>query len=309
MTNSLESLFEADRALVFGLGGGGDVVSTIPTARLLEANDVEVVLGGVSWIPAPRDPRPGPRSLDELEGVDPIADRVGRATARARTRDGVELPEGGVASHVDNRTLVFDMSGGAPAVASSVATVVDRDDIDAVVGVDAGGDAIAVGDEPGIRSPITDAVGLSILEAVDAQTALGVIGFGSDGELGPAELTDAFESLAGQNAVLGAWGITPAIRDEMVPILETVDTEASRLPVLAAGGEFGERTIRGGLATVDVGPMTPITVYVEPHAVIERSAIVSLVRQADALDEAARRLRDRGIQTEFDTERARVDDE
>ena len=58
---TLEACFSADRALVFGAGCCGDVVSGIPTARLLELHGVDVILGGVAWERVVVDPRPGPR--------------------------------------------------------------------------------------------------------------------------------------------------------------------------------------------------------------------------------------------------------
>lgn len=62
--DTLEECFEADRALVFGAGCCGDVVSAVPTARLLEGHGVDVVLGGVAWERVVVDPRPGPRRFD-----------------------------------------------------------------------------------------------------------------------------------------------------------------------------------------------------------------------------------------------------
>ncbi|MFP4590503.1 MAG: DUF1152 domain-containing protein [Halobacteriales archaeon] len=306
MEPSLDAFAAVDRALVFGLGGGGDVVSAIPTVRLLETVGVEVTVGGVSWVPMPRDVRPGPRSLDELRGVDPIAERVGLVDPGATTIDDVPLPEGGVASHVENRTLVLDMSAGVGPLLDSVGTVVEDLAIEAVVGVDAGGDALAVGDEPGVVSPLTDAVGLAVLDGVDRLAALGVLGYGSDGELEVAELETAFAALARSNALLGAWGITPAVRAELEELLEDVETEASRVPVEAAAGAFGQRSVRGGASTVQVGPATPVTYYFDPSTVIERSTVVEVVRDASSLEAAAERLRERGVQTEFETERERA---
>ncbi|MFW6448393.1 MAG: DUF1152 domain-containing protein [Halobacteriota archaeon] len=307
MERSLETFADVDRALVFGLGGGGDVVSAIPTTRLLEAFGVEVIVGGLSWIPLPRDVRPGPRSLEELRNVDPVAERVGRVEAGARTMDDVPLPEGQVAAHVENRVLVFDMSTGANPLVESVRRVVEAWDVEALVGVDAGGDALAVGDEPGVASPLTDAVGLAVLDGVSRPSALGVLGYGSDGELEATELDAAFADLAGAGALLGAWGITPAVREELLAILEDVETEASRVPVEAAGGALGTRTVRGGRSRVEVGPAAPVTYYFDPGAVIERSTIVETVRDAPSLAAADRRLRERGVQTEFETERLRAE--
>lgn len=43
---TIEEAFKHERALVFGIGGSGDIVGSIPTARLLELHGVEVSIGG-----------------------------------------------------------------------------------------------------------------------------------------------------------------------------------------------------------------------------------------------------------------------
>lgn len=88
---TLEALLDADRALVFGAGCRGEVVSGVPTARLLELHGVDVVLGSVAWERAVVDPRPGPRSFDEVTGIERLHDagyetELDREQAPARER-------------------------------------------------------------------------------------------------------------------------------------------------------------------------------------------------------------------------------
>jgi hypothetical protein len=59
---SLEDLIRAStKALVIGVGGGGDVVGALATGRFLEFCGLEFVLGGLSWERNVYDPIPGPR--------------------------------------------------------------------------------------------------------------------------------------------------------------------------------------------------------------------------------------------------------
>ena len=44
-----EILRKSTKAILLGIGGGGDIVGTIPTARLLEMFGIECVLGGLPW--------------------------------------------------------------------------------------------------------------------------------------------------------------------------------------------------------------------------------------------------------------------
>lgn len=303
MVKTLEAVAEFDRALVFGIGGGGDIVGAYPTAGLIDLLGVDVILGGVAWERAPRDARPGPRSLDELTHIEPIADRVAYVTPETATTDGVHLAEAGVRGTVDIPTVVLDVSAGHQPLAASLNAVCVDLGIDLVIGVDAGGDVLATGSEPGLRSPISDAIGLLTLTEVDVASLVGMVGYGSDGELTHAELAAATSELADQGAVLGAWGITPRIRRTLERLVEAVDTEASRIPLEAALGAFGRTTIRDGARTVTVTPASIVTYYFDPHAVVHRSTVADVIAEADTIENAATRLRERGIHTEFDTER------
>ncbi len=307
MVGSLEEVTTAERALIVGIGGGGDVVSTIPTARLLELFGVDIVLGGVIWVPVPRDDRPGPRSLDELEQVEPVQERIARVSSDSTTVDGISLAEAKVAKLTGDEVLALDITGGVNPLSRSLDAYCQDTGTDLVIGVDAGGDALAVGDEPGLRSPLTDAIGLAVLADLDCDSLLGVIGFGSDGELTQSELTEAVGTLAAAGALLGAWGITPRIKTELERILSEVETEASRLPVEAAAGRFGEQRIRDGRRRATVTPMAPITYYFDPSQVANRSKVTELVRGATDVADAADRLSEHGLITEFDLERDRLE--
>lgn len=308
MIETFEEVTEVERALVIGIGGGGDVVSTISTARLLELFGIEVVLGGVTWIPVPRDMRPGPRSIDELRDVDPIADHIAAVTPECETIDGISLPEAQVAASVHNEVVVLDITEGVDPLREDLDATVTKREIDLVIGIDAGGDALAVGNETGIKSPLADAVGLALLDEVDVSSMLGVIGYGSDGELTHDELDDAISKLAGEDALLGAWGITPDIRQEVEDVLQRVETEASRIPIEAARGDFSDRSIRSGRRQVTASPASPVTYYFEPAAVAERSTLIEPVTSASTLEAAAEALRNRGLTTEFDLERNRLEE-
>lgn len=306
--DSLEALFAYDSAIVFGIGGSGDIVGSIPTARLLEQHGLDVVLGGITWEPVPKDTRPGPRSFEEIDGIERVSETVALASGETRTRDDLEFTETIVARHYDIRTALIDISDGVDAVRQGVDAAAKQLDVDLVVGVDAGGDVLASGDEPGVRSPVIDGIGLVALDVLDTDACLGVFGYGSDGELTLAELEARFGAIANRDGILGAWGLTPRVRDELEELLDHVETEASRIPVEAACGEFGQRTIRDGDVSVQLTPTSPLTFYFDPAAVAATSRIASCVRDTDGLEEAITALDEIGLQTEFETERRRLDD-
>ncbi len=302
---TLEATTDAKRALVFGLGGSGDIVGSIPTARFLETNGVEVILGGLAWEPPPQDPQPGPRSFATIEGLDLVSETVGIVTAATRTTDAASFTETTVAEYVDNQVVLLDITKGLSGLRQGINTAANTLDIDLVVGVDAGGDALAHGNEPGLRSPIADGLGVATLTTINPQTMLGVIGYGSDGELTHAELQRRISAIASRDGLLGAWGITPAIRDELTTILEHVQTEASRIPVTAATGTFGSQSIRNGAVTVEATPLAPITMYFDPEVIAATSDIVTAVEGTTDLAAATAAIESLGIQTEFESEQAR----
>jgi hypothetical protein len=300
---TLESAFDATRALVFGGGGGGDVVGAVPTARLLERHGVDVLLGGIPWERFVVDPTVGPRSFDELTHVERVNDVVALATGETRTHDGVEFAETRVARHYDEEVALVDVSGGVAGLAEGLDDACRRLDVDLVVGTDSGGDVLAAGDEDGLRSPLIDAIVLAALTRVDVDACLGVFGYGSDGELTPAEIDDGIARAARRDGYLGAWGLTPRVVDELDDLLAEVTTEASRLPVEAARGALGGTEIRNGTRTVPLSPASAVTFYLAPSAVAATSGLASHVQASESLDAAHESLRRAGYETELDYER------
>lgn len=304
---TLEDAFDRDRALVWGIGGSGDVVGAIPTARLLETHGVETVLGGVAWEPAPEDPIVGPRPFAEIHDLDPITDTVGWASPDTRSVDGIPFSESKVAEATGDRVILIDSSHGIRPMIDGLEAACEALDIDLVVGTDSGGDALARGHEPGLQSPVSDAMGLVTLDSLDVDTVLGVFGFGSDGELTIDELNENVSRVARDGGLLGAWGITPRIRDDMESVLTAVATEASRLPVEAARGAAGVRDIRSGNRSLELTPTSTVTFYFDPVTVASNTPLVEPVRGAESIDDIVAAFRRQGLTTEFDLEADRME--
>lgn len=305
--DTLEAAFEYNHALVFGIGGSGDIVGAVPTARLLESHGVATTLGGIAWEPAPRDPRIGPRSLEEIDNVAAVSETFGLATEATRTPNGVAFAESHVAGMLDEPTALLDISRGVDALIEGVEQACEFLGIDLVVGTDSGGDVLARGTESGLRSPLTDGIGLVALSELDRASLLGVFGYGSDGELTTGEVNTGIARAAARDGLLGAWGITPRIRREMERLVEMVETEASRLPVEAARGGIGTRTIRGGDVTVELTSPSIVTFYLDPPVVVETSEIAAVVANHRGLEASRDALIDLGLDTEFEREAARME--
>lgn len=297
------------KAVVLGIGGGGDIVGTLPTRGLLRLFGMECVLGGLPWERSVIDPVPGPRSYDETDGAEKINDVVWWADGRTRTKGGVRFAEAGVAEVLGERTLLVDLSGGAQGVTEGLEEALRVLGADVLFGIDVGGDAVARGEEAGLASPLADSIMTAALAELSERmpVVMGVFGFGSDGELTRDELEANLLEVARRGGLLGSWGVTPEALDEMERAIAVVPTEASRLPAEYARGVWKQTTIRHGRRRVHLSMASTVTFYLSPRVVFEALSVTArAVAGTRSLEEANRALHDLGLTTELDLERRGV---
>lgn len=307
---SLEDVIRSSsHALVIGVGGGGDVVGALATARFVEFCGLRFTLGGLSWERYVYDPVPGPRALSEIENVEPIHPRVALANARTQSRSGVIFAESRMAEIQGRNVLLVDINGGVRGVVEGLAAACEKLGADLLVGVDVGGDSLATGAEKGLRSPLADSIMLAAyaeLEGRGVPTLWGVYGFGSDGELTVEEVEEAWSVTAKAGGFLGAWSLTPRVVAEMQQVIQRVNTEASAVPVECALGARGERKIRTDERTVRLTPLTALTFFLSPTVVLNSlSRPGRAVASSASLEEANDALHALGLKTELDLERER----
>ncbi len=307
---SLEDLIRSSsRALVIGVGGGGDVVGALASARFLEFCGLEFILGGLSWERSVFDPVPGPRSLSEVLEVKPIHDYAWLANAQSRTNTGVFFAESKMAATLEREILLVDISGGVKGVAEALEAALREFKADLLVGIDVGGDSLAEGGEPMLRSPLADSVMLaaySELEQRGQRTLWGVFGYGSDGELTVDEIEIALSKVAKSGGLLGSWGLTPKVVTELEEVIRHVQTEASAIPVECGRGAWGEKKIRQDQRSVKLTPLTTLTFFLSPTIVLQTlSRPAQALRNSVSLEEANEALHAMGLKTELDLERER----
>ena len=308
--NSLEDVIRAAKhALVVGVGGGGDVVGALATARFLEFCGVNFILGGLSWERSPIDPLPGPRALAEVRDVRALHPYVWAANSQSRTTTDVYFCESRMAAIRKEEVLLVDISGGVKGVVEGLEVAMKEFNADLLVGLDVGGDSLAQGNEPGLRSPLADSIMLAAyteLEKRGQRTLWGVFGYGSDGELTVDEIEVALSKLTAAGGWLGAWSLTPKIAAELEEIIKTVPTEASAIPVESFRGGLGERRIRSGQRGVKMTPLTALTFFLATTTLYKTlSRPAQAVRASASLEEANNALHSIGIRTELDLERER----
>jgi hypothetical protein len=288
---SLEDLLRsARRALVVGVGGGGDVVGALVTARFLEFCGLEFRLGGLSWERSVYDPMPGPRHLDEVEGIRPIHQRAWLANAETKTNTGVYFAESRMAAVRGEEILLVDINGGVNGVVAGLEAALKKFQV-----------------EPGLRSPLADAVMLAAymeLERRGVATLWAMFGYGSDGELTVTEIETALARLAKAGGLLGAWGLTAQMTAELEEVIKTVQTEASAIPLECARGAWGERAMRQDLRKVKLTPLAGLTFFIAPTVLFETlSRPARAVAGSASLEEANDALHKIGVKSELDLER------
>jgi hypothetical protein len=294
---------------VLGIGGGGDVVGALATARLCQSLGTEFRLGGIAWERFPIDPYPGPRTLDQIRGGKPLSPVAVLANASTTTPEGTPFAESGMARFICSDTVLIDITTGPSALADGLAAAAEKLGCDLCVLVDVGGDVLAHGDEPGLASPLCDAVMLAAgAELAGRLPTLGAVyGAGCDGELTPYEVLARLAELAGEGGLLGARGLPAEVIEQIEAAGRTVPTEASLMGARCARGESGMVDIRGGRRTVELTPLGGLTFYYDPIVAVQRTApLARAVAGAESLDAAQDALAARGVRTELDIERERA---
>jgi len=287
-----------DRALLIGMGGGGDVVSTLPVAEFFKLFDVDCIHGGVIWERVARDRKPGPLSIEEIDNCKTVNNCLAWINSESNYRD-LKLIASQVAEFLNCEVLGVDITKGEVGLTKSLKDFVEREGVDLVVGVDAGGDSLARGYERGLHSPLADAIVLSSLSKLNSIVA--VVGFGSDGELTRDEIEIYLSEIARMDGVLGASLITCDFADNVASFVEGVYTTASKIPIVASRGYCGRVRV-WDKNVVDVSILNALIFYVKTDVICKLSSLPKVVEGSVDLWDANKRLHNIGLRTELDYE-------
>jgi hypothetical protein len=314
MATDAEALLRAARRpLVIGMGGGGDVAGALATAEAMRLyDDADPLVGGLTWERRPIDPVAGPRRVDEIEGGWEVAPGVLLAGPHTRVRDReVFFGESRMAAFLGRPTVLIDIHGGPAAIADGLGRAITALDRDLTVFVDVGGDVLAQGDEPGLRSPLCDAVMLAVAArlAVEGRPVLlGVFGIGCDSELTTDEVLERISWVAAAGGLCGARGLTEPVASRLEESLALVPTEASAQAVRAFRGASGTVSIRGGARQFELTSLAAQTIFLDVSVALAAAGrLAQALDGAQSLEAANDALNALGVRTELDLERRAPD--
>ena len=296
------------RVLFVAVGGGGDAVTAAMLALAARREGLESFTASIVWERFSVDPVPGPIPLEELRGAERVGEfsaAVNGDTVAVRRGRRIAIQAANVARALNEKVYVVDAYRGARGIAQGLRELVELLGVDAVVGVDVGGDVVALGYEEELWSPLADSMGLAAVATTPAEgieKVLAIHSPGADGELPPEYVLRRVASIAAIGGLRGARGITLQDIGVLERILRYAHSEASRVQLEAFRGGFGEALIRGGSRRVRLSPLQTITFFLDALKALALAPLAQLVIGTDSVFDARRVLNSVGVYTELDLE-------
>ena len=291
------------KVLLLAIGGGGDIASTAMIARSLLNLGAKYVLASIAWERYIHDPIPGPIKLDEIQECTSRGEHYVVITGNSYAIRGgkkVVFQAAKVARLLGETIYIIDLYGGVEGYVSALKEISSREGVDLVVGVDVGGDSLATGCEENLWSPLADWVGLASLSRVSGVIA--IHSPGSDGELTQDYLLEKIDEYARKGGLLAARSMCREDAEFLDEILKYVDSEASRIPLLAYRGVRGAVELRMGSRSVKSTLLSTFTFFLDARLIAEYVEPVKAIYYTKSLEEVRGVLNSYGIYTELDLE-------
>ncbi|MEW2087201.1 DUF1152 domain-containing protein [Streptomyces sp. NPDC005283] len=284
--------------LIVAAGGGGDAVAAAMLDAVLHGGRSPAVILTYAWDRLLIDPVPGPRGPANFTGLRPLTRSVQAVPADAKpvAPAGSTLPR--LAAELPHTFALIDPHHGAEGIIRQLEELTDHLAPESIDLLDVGGDILAKGDEPTLRSPLADALTLAACCQVNAPVRLLVAGPGLDGELSADDLRDrmgpSVQTLTAENV------------EPVSSVLEWHPSEATAMLAATARG------IRGLCEVRDTGPPVPLTdegptVHeADLDDALNRNQLARAILETETLDEAEQHSREICGYSEIDYERNRA---
>lgn len=261
------------RALIVAVGGGGDAITATTLQRLLGLRRPAPIMT-YAWDRLMIDPLPGPRSIEDFAGLRTPAVDVHQVASGTTLRApaGSSLPR--IAADTNSTLLLLDPVEGAVGLARQIRAAAAHLNIDQVVALDVGGDAVTDGHDPGLRSPLADQLALAACLRSELPTQLLIAAPGLDGEIPAATVLDRLHR-AGATP-LGHF--QPADLAPARSVYQWHPSEASGLLAAAVDGARGTVEVR------DAGDQVILTDATTALAGVDLDALAGLIPATKLVD-------------------------
>ncbi|MGW1956117.1 DUF1152 domain-containing protein [Streptomyces sp. NPDC001920] len=283
------------KRLIVAAGGGGDAVAAAMLHAALYGNDGQAVILTYAWDRLLIDPVPGPRAPDNFTGLERLTPSVWTVPAEARpiAPAGSTLPR--LASELTHTFALIDPRHGAEGITRQLKELVDHLSPESIDLLDVGGDILARGDEPSLKSPLADALTLAACCQLNAPIRLLVAGPGLDGELPSEDL----------RGMLGPLIHTFTAKDvePISSVLEWHPSEATGMLAATARGVRGTCEMRDAGLPIPLTDEGPTVHEVDLDEALSRNQLARAITATTTLDEVEAHSREICGYSEIDYER------
>lgn len=281
--------------LIVAAGGGGDAVAAAMLDAALYSDESPALVLTYAWDRLLIDPVPGPRGSASFTGLRPITRSVQAVPADAKpiAPAGSTLPR--LAAELPQTLALIDPHHGAEGITRQLEELVQHLAPESIDLLDVGGDILAKGDEPTLRSPLADALTLAACCQLNAPVRLLVAGPGLDGEV-PAE--DLRDRLGASVLTLTAEHVQP-----VNSVLEWHPSEATAMLAATARGIRGLCEVRDAGLPVPLTDEGPTVHEADLDDALHRNELARALLSTETLDEAEQQSREICGYSEIDYER------
>jgi len=281
--------------LIVAAGGGGDAVAAAMLVTALYGDSEQAVILTYAWDRLLIDPVPGPRGTDDFTGLEPLTPTVWKVPAEARpiAPAGSTLPR--LAAELPHTFALINPGQGAECVTRQLEELVTHLQPTSIDLLDVGGDVLARGDEPTLKSPLADSLTLAACGQVNAAMRLLVAGPGLDGEL-------PHEDLQGMLGPL-VHTFTAEDTEPISPVLEWHPSEATGMLAATARGVRGTCEVRDAGLPIPLTDESPTVHEVDLDEALSRNELARAIMATTTLDQVEALSREICGFSEIDYER------
>jgi hypothetical protein len=282
--------------LIVAAGGGGDAVAAAMLDAALYGGDGDhAVILTYAWDRLLIDPVPGPRGADNFTGLEALTPAVWTVPANARpiAPAGSTLPH--LAAELPHTFALIDPKHGAEGITHQLTDLIAHLEPASVDLLDVGGDILARGDEPTLKSPLADSLTLAACAQVNTPIRLLIAGPGLDGELPHEDLRPLLGPLVHT--------FTATDTEPISTVLEWHPSEATGMLAATARGVRGTCEVRDAGLPIPLTDESPTIHEVDLDDALSRNELARAVVSTTTLDEAEALSREICGFSEIDYER------